>query len=145
MFFLSAVVAFIIAFLLARAFRASPPPPKPLTLRFSSSNKMKIEYAQKAGCVSILGHDGVEIQGPPSVVAFHKCRDTYREAFANGDVGAGRGLFTEDTAVGPIVVYDILGAYASANVKAAVKAGKGATICTKSPPALAVMSCNNSP
>lgn len=125
MFFLSGVVAFIIALLVARAFRASPPPPPPpLRLLFSSSNKMKIGYAKKVGCTAILGHDGVEIQGPPSDVAYHKCLDTYCKAFANGDVGAGRGLFTEDTAVGPESVYDILGAYASANVKAALKAGK---------------------
>jgi hypothetical protein len=85
---------------------------------------MKIAYAQKAGCTSILGHDGVEVQECPHVVAYYKCLDTYREAFANGDVDAGRGLFTEDTAVGPVSVYDIIGAYASANVKAALKAGK---------------------
>lgn len=123
MLFLYTVIAFIIAFLIARAFRASPPPPppSPLTLQFSSSNKMKIAYAQKAGCTSILGHDGDEIQGSPSDVAFQKCCDTYKKALVNGDVGAGRGLFTEDTAVGPVAVYDIIGAYASSNVKAALK------------------------
>jgi hypothetical protein len=122
MFFLSAVVAFIIAFLLARAFRASPPPPS--TLRFSSSNKLKVGYAKKAGFTSILDHEGVEIQGPPSVVAFHKCLDTYHKALVDGDVGAGRGLFTEDTAVGPVSVFEFIGAYASSNVNAARKAGR---------------------
>jgi hypothetical protein len=84
---------------------------------------MKIEYAQKAGCVSILGHDGVEIQDYPSVVAYQKCLDTYQKARVNGDVGAERGLFTEDTAAGPVAVYDILGAYASSNVTAVRKTG----------------------
>lgn len=122
MFFLSATIAFTIALLIARAFRASPPPPpSPLTLQFSSSNNMKIAYAQKAGCTSVLGHEGDEIQASPSVVAFHKCLSTYQKALVNGDVGTGRGLFTEDTAVGPVAVYDIIGAYASSNVTAARK------------------------
>jgi hypothetical protein len=124
MFFLSGVVAFIIAFLVARAFRASPPPsiptpPTPLRLQFSSSSKIKIPYAKIIGCTQIIPHESKEIQGPPHVVAYHKCRDTYREAFANGDVGAGRGLFTEDTAVGPMSVYDIIGAFVSFNISAA--------------------------
>jgi hypothetical protein len=84
---------------------------------------MKILYAQKAGFKSILPHDGIEIQDRPSVVAFHKCCDTYQKAHVNGDVGTGCGLFTEDTAVGPVLVYDINGAYASSNVKAALKTG----------------------
>lgn len=103
--------------LFARAFTGPNPPPR-LRLRFSSSNKLKIGYAKNAGCTSILDHDGLEIQESPPVVAFHKSLDTYRKALAVGNVGAGCGLFTEDTAVGPINVYDIIGAYVSSNVKA---------------------------
>lgn len=89
-------------------------------LCFSSSNKMKVAYVQRIGCSSILAHDGREIQGSPADVALEKCITAFDDAKkVSGD--AVEGLFIEDTAVAPYVVYNVLGAYASSFVKACVK------------------------
>jgi hypothetical protein len=96
-----------------------PEKPQP-QLQFSSSNKMKLGYAQRIGCASFLPHDGKEIQGSPAVVAHEKCITAFEDAKKeSGD--AIVGLFIEDTATGPSAVYDLLGAYASSFVKAGVR------------------------
>jgi hypothetical protein len=89
-------------------------------LQFSSLNNMKIDYARRIGCTSILDHDGKEIQGSPDVVALEKCITIFGDAKkVRGD--AVNGLFIEDTAVAPCDVYALLGAYASSFVKAGIK------------------------
>jgi hypothetical protein len=93
-------------------------------LRLSSSNKLKKDYAKRVGCSDILGHDGDEIQGNPKDVSHRKCITTFAEAANERHVGIDdgkqMGLFTEDTAVGPNQVFNILGSYASSFVKAAI-------------------------
>lgn len=89
-------------------------------LQFSSSNKMKIAYAQRIGCSLILAHEGKEMQGLPADVAREKCITAFGDA-KNVSSDAVDGLFIEDTAVAPCVVYALLGAYASSFVKAGIK------------------------
>jgi hypothetical protein len=89
-------------------------------LQFSSSNNIKKVYAQYIGCSSILAHDGREIQGLPGVVALEKCITAFGDAKKVGNESF-EGLFIEDTAVAPSMVYHLLGAYASSFVKAGIK------------------------
>jgi hypothetical protein len=99
------------------AFSMSKPEKPQPPLQFSSSNKMKIGYAQRIGCASFLPHDGKEIQGSPAVVAHEKCITAFEDAKKErGD--AVDGLFIEDTAVAPCNVCEIIGAYASSFVRA---------------------------
>jgi len=81
---------------------------------------MKIAYARRIGCSSILAHEGKEMQGSPADVAREKCITAFGDAKKVSGY-AVEGLFIEDTAVAHCEVYALLGAYASSFVKAGIK------------------------